>query len=130
MSGNGCIGSREDYEIYKWPDPSLADVGMLDMEWYGGCPDGIKLIVYGAGGILENAVDILGYDQLCYMLYDEPELIQEIFGRIGGLFFEYYKLVVGHHNVGAIIYNDDWGYKTQTIVSPKTLRKSMSKRGN
>jgi uroporphyrinogen decarboxylase len=35
----------------------------------------------------------------------------------------YYQLHAGHPAVGACISNDDWGFKTQTMLSPADLRK-------
>ena len=31
-------------------------------------PDGMKLMVMGPGGVLENAFNLIGYDNSCYML--------------------------------------------------------------
>lgn len=122
MTGNGMITCQEDFEQYTWPKVSEMRSDVLDMSWAKRDYDGLKLIVYGPGGILENTTDILGFDNMCYMIYDEPELIEQIFSKVGSLMLEYYKAVVDYETVGAIIYNDDWGYKSQTLVSPETLR--------
>ena len=38
----------------------------------------MKLKVKGPGGVMENMIDLIGFDNLCYMLYDEPELVEEV----------------------------------------------------
>lgn len=123
MTGNGQISNLEEFEKYPWPKTSEMRKDVLDMKWAKRDYEGLKLIVYGPGGILENVTDILGYDNMCYLFYDEEELISNIFNRVGSLMLEYYKEVIDNEQVGAIIYNDDWGFKNSTLVAPDTLRK-------
>lgn len=125
MTGKSSIKDRQDYKNYKWPKVENINKSSLDMHWYKNRYGNVKLIVYGPGGILENAIDILGYDNLCFMFYDDEELLEDIFNQIGESLYLYYCEVISHPNVGAVIYNDDWGYKTQTIISPDSLRKHI-----
>lgn len=123
MTGNGQITNQEEFVKYLWPKTSEMRKDVLDMKWAKRDYEGLKLIVYGPGGILENVTDILGYDNMCYLLYDEEELISNIFSKVGSLMLEYYKEVIDYEKVGAIIYNDDWGFKNSTLIAPDTLRK-------
>jgi uroporphyrinogen decarboxylase len=85
-------------------------------------PAGMKLIGYGPNGVLENAIQVVGYEMLCYLLADAPELVNEIFAEIGERLVRYYQMVAAHPAVGACIDNDDWGFKTQTMFSPRQMR--------
>ena len=77
----------------------------------------------GPGGVLENVIEIVGYDNLCYMLYEEPELVREIFDHVGSRLVAYYENAVSADTVGFLCSNDDWGFNTQTFLSPNDMRK-------
>jgi uroporphyrinogen decarboxylase len=49
-------------------------------------------------------------------------LIRQIFDAIGSRLLRYYEIVSSFQSVGAVISNDDWGFKTQTMFSPEMLR--------
>jgi uroporphyrinogen decarboxylase len=42
---------------------------------------------------------------------------------VGSRLRAYDRSVAGHPAVGALISNDDWGYKSQTMISPEDLRR-------
>jgi uroporphyrinogen decarboxylase len=56
-------------------------------------------------------------------LADAPELVQAIFNQVGSRLVRYYEVVAAHPAVGACISNDDWGFKTQTMLSTRQMRK-------
>lgn len=85
-------------------------------------PDGMKLIVCGPGGVLENVISLTGYDNLCFMLYEDPELTRDIFDAVGSRLLRYYEICRSFSTVGALISNDDWGFKTQPMLTPQQLR--------
>ncbi len=86
-------------------------------------PEGMKLIVMGPGGVLENVTWLIGYENMCYMLYEEPELLQAVFDKVGSSLLRYYERALEYDTVGAIISNDDWGFNTQTFLSVPNMRK-------
>ena len=124
ISLNAChlISDRDSFDNYPWPDPDGCDysrlAGAVDF-----LPKGMKLIVCGPGGVLENAIQMVGYEVLCMMLIDDPDLAAEIFSAIGRRLMRYYELCVQFPTVGALIVNDDWGFKTQTMLSPEDMRR-------
>lgn len=122
LNDGGVIKSRKDFENYKWPDPDCFDYSRLE-KLKSDLPDGMKLIVYGPGGVLENVIQLVGYDSLCYMIYEDPDLVQDIFDAVGSRLVRYYEICAAYDTVGALISNDDWGFKTQTMLSPKHMRK-------
>jgi uroporphyrinogen decarboxylase len=119
----GCvISDRESFEKYDWPDPDKHDYSLLEkMGDY--LPDGMKIIVYGPNGVLETVFDLVGYENLCYMIVDEPGLVQDIFDAVGSRFVRYYELCAQYDTVGALISNDDWGFNTQPFLSVEDMRK-------
>jgi uroporphyrinogen decarboxylase len=115
------IVDRRTFDAYAWTEPedfkSMLD-GIAD-----GLPRGMKLVVWGPGGVLENVIGLTGYDNLCLMLADDPELVADLFEAVGSRFVRYYRAAAPHPAVGACISNDDWGFKTQTMLAPADMRR-------
>ncbi len=82
----------------------------------------MKFIVSGPGGLLENVIDLVGFENLCFMIYEDEDLVKAIFDSVGSRLLRFYEICSSLVPVGALIVNDDWGFKTQTILSPETLR--------
>ena len=51
----------------------------------------MKLIVYGPGGVLENVTFLVGFDNLCFMIADDPDLAQDVFDAVGSRLVRYYE---------------------------------------
>ncbi|MBI3124210.1 MAG: hypothetical protein HYZ10_07385 [Ignavibacteriales bacterium] len=119
----GCmITDRNSFEKYEWPNPDEGDYDIYrDLKIH--LPHGMKLIASGNGGILENVIDIVGFENLCIMSLMEEELTAEIFDSVGSRFLRFYEIVAPIETIGACIVNDDWGFKNQTMLSPEMLRR-------
>lgn len=122
INDGAVISDRETFDRYRWPDLEATDFDLLD-RMAPHVPDGMKLIAHGPCGILENAIFLTGYESLCFMIMDDPELAADLFERIGSLLVRYYERAVEYDCVGAVIGNDDWGYKSQTMLSPEDMRR-------
>ena len=122
INEGGMISDRATFEAYAWPEPEAADYAILDA-LATELPEGMKIMPYGPCGVLENAIEIVGFETLCYLLADDPALVGEIFDQVGARLVRYYEIVSAHPAVGACIDNDDWGFKTQTMLSPRQMRK-------
>jgi uroporphyrinogen decarboxylase len=83
----------------------------------------MKLIGYSPEGVLENTIKLVGYERLCYLLNDDEKLVFDIFEAISTRLVQYYQIVARHKAIGACIVNDDWGFKTQTLFSPRAMRR-------
>ena len=121
MNDGAVIRDRASFDSYAWPDPSTADYGLLD-RLTPKLPQGMKLIVYGPGGVLENVIKLVGYEDLCYMTIDNVALVGDIFEAVGSRLVGYYKHCASHEAVGAIIGNDDWGFRSKTMLRPDQMR--------
>ncbi len=122
LNGNGLITDWESFEKFEWPDMTKADYSALERA-KGFLPEGMKIMCMGPDGVLENAINLVGYDNLCIMLFEEPELVSEIFKNIGTRLVQYYENCASAETVGFICSNDDWGFNTQTFLSPEDMRK-------
>ena len=118
----GVIRNREEFEHFDWPNPETADFGLLDRLGRN-LPEGMKLVPYSNDGVLENVISLMGYETLCYALADDPQLVEDIFSHVGERLVVYYKNAVQHDSVGACMANDDWGFKSGTLLSTEDLRR-------
>jgi uroporphyrinogen decarboxylase len=122
LNEGSVIRDRATFEAYQWPDPAMADFASLERA-AALLPAGMKAICQGPCGVLENVIGLVGFDNLCFMLADDPELTAEIFDAVGRRIVAYYRTLVQYEAVGAIIGNDDWGFKTQPMISPDDMRR-------
>lgn len=118
----GVITSWKDFEGYKWPQ--VIDFDFSPYEFIGNSlADGMGFTVTFGGGILENVTWLMGYESLSYALYDNPDLVEAIFDKVGRTIYQFYKNIVEIPNIHAFFQGDDMGFKTATLVSPQVLRK-------
>jgi uroporphyrinogen decarboxylase len=122
----GPIQNRDDFEKYPWDElPELywkwADQYFTAMREV--MPDGMKIIGGIGNGPFELSEDLVGYQELCLMQYDDPELFSELFDRIGEFLCRLWtQLLEKYGDIIAVArIGDDMGYKTQTLLAPQTL---------
>jgi uroporphyrinogen decarboxylase len=121
MNESALICDRASFEAYPWPDPDRFDYSRLET-LRGDMVPGMKLIVYGPGGVLENVMAIVGYEPICLMLADDPGLAKDVFDAVGSRLLRYYEIAAKFDAVGALISNDDWGFASQPMLSPPAMR--------
>ena len=120
-TGSGAITSWEEFEKYPWPEPRDADFFPYE-HVSGNLPDGMGMIVSHGGGIFEHLSSLMGYETLCVALFDQPNLVEAISQRIGGLMTAYYRRLLQLDRLIAIFPGDDMGFRSATMVSPEHLR--------
>ena len=114
------IIDQESFDSYIWPDAGKGNYELYN-QLSDFLPDGMKLLGFSNGGVLENATDIVGFENLCMMYLTDPELTREVFDGIGKRLIDFYSIVASMDSVGACIVNDDWGFKTQTMFPPEMM---------
>jgi uroporphyrinogen decarboxylase len=114
------IYDQESFDNYVWPDPNNFDYDVFDKH-VKDLPDGMKFMSCSDGGVLENAIHLVGYEKLCYMYFLEPDLTKQIFDEIGGRLLKYFKYIASVKSIGAVLVNDDWGFKSQTMFPPDMM---------
>jgi len=117
------VSTWEEYEAYPWPDPDTIDYSNLET-CAGALYPGMK-IISGVGGIFTRVWRIMGFEPFCYALVDRPELVAELFRRVGETQVEVFRRIVEMDEIGAMWYGDDLAYYSGTMVHPKVLRKHL-----
>ena len=118
------IHDHASFSDYSWPDVNNVDFSLLDRLADAMHP-GMKLIPFSHDGILENTIAVVGYEALCLMLYDDPTLLGKVFHEVGKRIHQYFVACLEHDHVGALLLNDDWGFKSQPMVPPSVLREHV-----
>jgi uroporphyrinogen decarboxylase len=118
----GPITSWQDFESYPWPDPDKASTRSL--EWYEENlpPD---MCVVGSGGFghfAEHLTWLMGYESLCFALYDQRDLVKAISDRLMELFEKAILRFLAFDSVKIVIAGDDMGFRTGTLISPDDMR--------
>ena len=122
INEGALITDRESFEQYIWPDPESADIAILDSLMIT-MPEGMKLMAHSPDGLLENVIKLMGYETLCYAFVDQADLVKDVFDAVGLRLLGYYERIAPHDAIGACIVNDDWGFKTQTMLSTRQMRR-------
>lgn len=118
----GPIASWDDYEKYPWPDPVKADIWFYEYA-ANSLPEGMGLLVCPTSGFLEIPLDtLLGYTNLCYLIYEQPDLVEAVFRRVGEIIHAMYERLIGLPNLHGFFQGDDMGFKTGPLLSPDHLR--------
>lgn len=122
LNHSAIITDRHSFEAYEWPDPEKIDLIQYE-ELEKHIIPGMKAIPFSPNGVLENVTSIMGYDNLCYLIFDEPDLVKDVFDKVGGILHRYYELVSSYEYIGAVMVNDDWGFNSQTMLKTEDMRK-------
>jgi len=121
---HGVIQNADDFYNYPWPSTGLMD--WYELEFLSkNLPDGMKIVFLGPGGVFENTSRLLGYEAMCYKIYEDPGFVDEVVKKVTSCLGDIFARAAQFENVGALVLGDDMGYKTGTMLSPETFRKSI-----
>ena len=115
------INNEESFEKYEWPTHNETQYERMG-ELAAYVPEGMKLLLRSAGSVEEGMINLVGYENLCMMMYENLDLVQAIADRVGAFVVRHFELGLQHSFIGAALLSDDWGFKTQTLFPPKFLR--------
>jgi len=116
----GPVTTWEEFERYPWPEPGKFDYSSL--EWLEeNLPDDMCM-TSRAHSFFEELSWLMGLETLSYALYDDPELVRAVAGRVGETFLAAAKVHVQFDKMKFLFGGDDMGHKTGTLVSPDALR--------
>jgi len=117
----GQIMSWADLERYPWP--RIEEVDFFPYEYLNShLPEGMGLIISHGGGLYEHLSSMMSYEGLCLAVHDQPDLVQAMAERIGGLMVQFYEHLLQLEAVIALFPGDDMGFRTGTLISPAHLR--------
>jgi len=119
----GPIQNWKDFDGYPWPEVKKIDFSQF--EWLEkNLPENMGCYDLTAS-ILERLTWLVGYENLCLMIYDNPELVDAICEKVGTFYTEYTEALCSFKCVKIIWGSDDMGFRTSTLLSPDFLRKKI-----
>ena len=123
----GPIQNRADFEAYPWDNIAALywqDAGPKFNALSSALPPGMKAVGGVGNGVFEISEDLVGFQYLAYLMVDDPELFADLYRKIGDLMVEIWTEFLGRYSDAFVIcrFGDDLGFKTSTLVSPRTIR--------
>lgn len=128
--GPGPIQTRGDFGRFPWeelPD-RFWSVAEPEFNTLARClPPGMKALGGVGNGVFEISMDLVGFEYLAYMMGEDPELVSDLYQRIGDLMAEIWSRFLDRYTDTFAIcrFGDDLGFKTSTLVSPDTIRRHI-----
>ena len=118
----GPITTWEEFENYPWPDPDACSTRSLEF-FSENLPDGM-CIVGGRGfaHFAEYLSWLMGYETLCFALYDQRDLVAAISRKLNDMFARMVERFLQFDRVKLIWGSDDMGFRTATLIAPDDLR--------
>jgi uroporphyrinogen decarboxylase len=124
----GVIKNRSDFKAYPWekiPDIYF-NLNRENFSAFGEClPPGMKGIGGVGNGIFECVQDITGFEQLCYIRADDPELYELLFIKTGDMLYKIWEKFLSIFGDFFCVcrMGDDLGFKSNTLLADEDIRK-------
>jgi len=118
----GPITSWKEFEAYPWPDPHKAATTHVD--WFSeNLPEDMCIILSGGfAHFCEYLTWLMGYETLCYALYDQRDLVKAISDKLIEIFTVVGQRMLQYERVKIVWGSDDLGFRGATLISPEDLR--------
>lgn len=120
QEGRGAVSTREEFEAFAWPDPADADLSVLDYCETALPPD---MRAFHVIDLWEVARDLMGFETICFALYEDPDLVGAIFERVGTFLEGVLSRCLPYACYGAVYLADDLGHKTSLMIPPDMIRR-------
>jgi len=118
--GKGVITSFEDFEKYRFPEKADFDYSTFEkVRQY--LPEGMGVIGQ-YGDIFTMVWELMGFEEFSYALYDNPELVEALFNKIGNLVLSMFEYFAENDTIDVMWYSDDIAYVSGLMLSPAILR--------
>jgi len=118
------IPDRAAFEAYPWPEPADGHFAPVEAA-AAALPEGMKVKPLGPGGVLENVMWLMGYQNLAFALADDPRLVEQVFEAVGSRLVEVFRRFAAFEQTEFINLGDDMGFKTQTMLPPELMRRHV-----
>jgi uroporphyrinogen decarboxylase len=123
------IRDRRDFESFPWPSPAglggYPDYDNLDVYLQTTAallPVGMKLLVQ-LGYVFMGAWQILGFENYCLKLADDPNLVCDVHDWLGASQLAVLEMLLQYDCVGTIWLPDDLCYNRGPMVSPRVYQR-------
>ncbi len=125
-----AIKTREDFNKYPFDEIKEIFFNRYDAHYLAlrsQMPNGMKAIGGVGNGLFEIVQDLTGYENLCIMLYEDPELFDDMFTKMAGMMYEIWAEFVRKYGDDFCVFRfgDDLGFNTQTLLPHDVIRRNL-----
>ena len=134
MPGSGALGqhkpgvikTREDFDAYPWesiPDAYFKTYGPDFELLRDTMPPGMRGVGGPGNGVFELVQDVVGFEELCYIRIDDPDLYGDLFAAVGHMMATIWsRFLKEYGDIYAVCrFGDDLGFKTATLLPPQDI---------
>lgn len=126
----GPIQNRADFEAYPWDELAERYWKTAEPQFQAllrHLPPGMQALGGVGNGVFEISEDLVGFQNLAYLQVDDPETFAALYVSIGDLMVQIWSKFLERYSGQFTIcrFGDDLGFKTSTLVSPKTIRQHI-----
>ena len=114
------ITTFQDFERYPWPRPEDTDYAVLDYMEKSLSRD---MRVFHVVDLWEVVRDLMGFETICFALYEQPHLVEALFEKVGSFLEQVLNCCLDYECYGAVYLSDDLGYKTSLMISPEQIHR-------
>lgn len=124
------IQDRADFERYPWDELQSRFFDAFEKDYEAlreMMPEGMKAIGGPGNGLFEIVQDLCGYEGLCFISIDDPELYRDLFAKASQLMqCIWRKFLQRYSNTYCVLrFGDDLGFSTQTLLPEKDIRQYL-----
>lgn len=126
----GPIQTRKDFERFPWDEipvrywsrwrPHLDALREV-------LPPGMKAVGGVGNGAFEVSEDLVGYEPLCLLTADDPDLVGDLYRKIGDLMILIWAEMIRSYGDLFCVFRmgDDLGFKSSMLMSPAFVRRHI-----
>jgi uroporphyrinogen decarboxylase len=118
----GPIADWEDFERFAWPDPAAPEQDAELAWWQENLPDDMCISTENFGHFCEWLMWLMGYETLCFALFDKRDLVKAIADKIIEINRISLERFLSFDRVKIVWSADDMGFKTGLLFSPDDMR--------
>jgi len=135
LPGGGALGGHvdpviknyEDFQNYPWDSLLELFIKKYKIDFDSikeTLPEGMKVVGGIGNGVFEIAQDLVGFENLMLISYDDERLYQELYRKIGDIMIEIWTWFLEHYSDIYCVcrFGDDLGYKTNTLLPPNHIK--------
>ena len=126
----GIIKDRKSFDKYPWD--TVEQLFFSNFCQYfealgDEMPEGMKAVGGPGNGIFECVQELVGYENLCMISFDDPELYADLFIKVGEVNLGIWKRFLNEFgDIYAVCrFGDDLGFKSSTLLPPNDIRRHV-----
>lgn len=130
MHQPATIRNRKDFDDYPWDKVAKTYFDLWSNHFQAlrdEMPAGMRAIGGVGNGVFECVQDLVGYEKLCLLMFDAPELCEDLFQIIGDISVEVWKRFLAEFGDAYAVFRfgDDLGFRTSTLLPPDYIREKI-----